>query len=79
MWHILECIDEFSLDKEHRLQLGRNELKFLYEEMLDKPLNIDLTEGFENGVDKKRDESMFVLNFWRNFAMSKIRKYYLFH
>ena len=69
MWHILECIDEFSLDKEHRLQLGRNELKFLYEEMLNKPLNIDLAEGFEKGVDKKRDESMFVLNFWRNFAM----------
>ena len=69
MWHILERIDEFSLDKEHRLQLGRDELKFLYEEMLDKPLNIDLAEGFEKGVDKNRDESMFVLNFWRNFAM----------
>ena len=64
MWHILERIDEFSLDNEHRLHLGRDELKFLYEDILYKsmPLNINLAEGFEKGVDKKRDESMF-LNF----------------
>ena len=68
MWHILERIDEFSLDKEHRLQLGRDELKFLYEDMLDKPLDIDLTEGFEKGVDKKRDESKFLIIYW-NFAI----------
>ena len=71
LWHILERIDEFSLDKEHHLRLGREELKFLYEDMLNKPLNIDLTEGIEKGVDKKRDESMFLI--------SKMRKYiYLF-
>ena len=71
MWQILERIDEFSLDKEHRLQLGRDELKFLYEDMLDKPLNIDLTEGFEKGVDKKRDESMFFFSFLAKFYYVK--------
>ena len=53
-----ELWKEFWLDKEHRLQLGRDELKFLNKSMLDKQLNFNLAEGFEKNEHKERDGSM---------------------
>ena len=52
-----ECVDEFSLDENANLELGRSEAKYVYKEMIGKNVHIDMLKGMDEQVGKRRNES----------------------
>lgn len=64
--HFLVNIGEFSLDVSRNLQLGRSQVRYLNEAVIDKKMSTNLANGIENFVQKDRDEGIDQILRWIN-------------